>query len=129
MIVTAAGGGDPTGAVGICTTSIPTGFKLAVNGKIVCEEIKVKLHNTWDCVFSNDYSLLTLQKVDEFIRVNHHLPNIPSEKEMKADGNIAVGDLQMQLLRKVEELTLYIIDQDKRIGNLQSELQNIKDNK
>ncbi len=77
------------------TTSVAIGqvdtdgdnYKLAVNGKVVCEELKVKLSDAWpDYVFSNDYKLLPLTEVKKFIDQNKHLPNIPSAATVKKEG-------------------------------------------
>jgi hypothetical protein len=109
------------GKVGIGTPTFPPSgnYMLAVNGNIIAEEVKVKLYANWDKVFENDYRLMPLEDLKEFLRIHHHLPDVQSAAEMKQDDGINVGDFQMRLLRKVEELTLYIIQQDKRIEELE----------
>ncbi|HAJ78978.1 MAG TPA: hypothetical protein DCO75_04340 [Fibrobacteres bacterium] len=95
-------------------------YKLSVNGKIGAREIIVT-SDTWaDYVFKKDYNLKPLNEVEKFIKSNKHLEGIPTEKEVKTNG-IAVGDMQAKLLQKVEELTLYVINQDKKIDNLTQE--------
>lgn len=71
-----------------------------------------------DFVFETDYKLNKLEYVERFIKENHHLPEIPSAKEMTENG-MNVGELNKTLLQKVEELTLYIIEQNKRIATLE----------
>ena len=88
--------------------------KLTVDGKILSEEIKVEIVNGADHVFKNDYQLPDLEKLETFIYKNKHLPEIASEKEMLENG-IEVGEFQIKLLQKIEELTLYIIDQNKSL--------------
>jgi sporulation protein YlmC with PRC-barrel domain len=111
------------GKVGIGTSTIPTDYLLAVSGKIIAEEVKVKLQ-PWppDFVFEKDYKLMSLKDLDKYLEQFKHLPEIPSAAEMKKDDGIEVGDFQMKLLQKIEELTLYIIDQNKRIEKLESQI-------
>ncbi|MEP6712221.1 MAG: hypothetical protein ABJA37_07395 [Ferruginibacter sp.] len=100
-----------------------TAYKLAVNGKIICEEVKVKLVSSgWpDYVFANDYKLQPLHQVEQFIQTNKHLPNIPSAAEVEKDG-IALGDMQKRMMEKIEEMTLYIIDLQKQVSTLKDTL-------
>ncbi|PXX95009.1 hypothetical protein DF185_22795 [Marinifilum breve] len=108
-----------TGQVGIGTTETGT-HKLAVNGTIGAREIKVETDSWSDFVFKEDYQLKDLKEVESFIEENKHLPDIPSEKEVLENG-IAVGEMNAKLLQKIEELTLYMIEQNKVIKS-----QNIK---
>lgn len=94
---------------------------LNVNGKIECEEMEVMASVTADFVFEPNYNLLPLSKVEEFIKTNGHLPEIPSAAEMCENG-IKVGEMNGKLLQKIEELTLYIIDQQKRIEALEAKM-------
>jgi hypothetical protein len=106
------------GNVGIGTSAV-SGFKLSVAGKMRAEEIEVSLSTGWaDYVFAEDYKLNSLEEVEAYITKNNHLPNVPSEKEVKEEG-INLGEMDAVLLRKIEELTLYIIEQDKRIKELE----------
>ena len=82
---------------------------------------------TADFVFQDDYALPAINEVAEFIEENKHLPNIPSEKEIKANG-LDLTDFSMQILRKVEELTLYVIQQNKTIEAQQQEIEALKKN-
>jgi hypothetical protein len=92
-------------------------YKLDVNGEMRANGITVNTTGA-DFVFAADYNLNKLEYVEQFIKQNHHLPEIPSANEMTANG-MNVGELNKTLLQKVEELTLYIIDQNKRIATLE----------
>ncbi len=98
------------GNVGIGTTKITDNFKLSVGGKVRAEEIEVSLISSgWaDFVFEEDYQLTPLKEVEDFIETNKHLPNVPSAKEVTEKG-INLGQMDAILLRKIEELTLYMI--------------------
>ena len=104
------------GNVGIGCTS-PT-VKLAVNGKIQATEVEVKSAPCSDYVFEKDYKLMNLAELDAFIKTNKHLPEVSSAKEFAEKGYNMV-EMDDLLLRKVEELTLYIIEQDKKIRELE----------
>ncbi len=104
------------GNVGIGTEQ-PGDWKLAVNGKIRAKEIKVE--TGWsDFVFFDDYKLPTLKEVEKHINTYGHLKDIPSAKEVEENG-IQLGEMNSKLLQKIEELTLYTIQQDKKIETLQ----------
>ncbi len=97
------------------------GYKLAVNGGIICEEVKVIADvPDADYVFEDDYDLKSLHTVESFIKNNKHLPNIPSAEEFKTNG-YKIGEMDEILLRKVEELTLYMIELNKKVEVLEKE--------
>ena len=111
----------PNGTVGIGTIDTK-GFKLGVNGKIAATEVKVATYNNWpDYVFTKEYKLPTLQEVAQHIKKKGHLQNIPSAKEVKENGGIELGEMNRKLLEKIEELTLYTIQQQKEIEKLKSQ--------
>jgi hypothetical protein len=109
----ANGGGN----VGIGTTNATD--KLTVNGRVKCEELWVDTVGA-DFVFEEGYSLMPLDEVETYIERNGHLPEIASAVEMRANG-LGVGEFQTQLLQKIEELTLHVIEQNKRIEALETE--------
>ncbi|OIP02291.1 MAG: hypothetical protein AUJ97_06150, partial [Bacteroidetes bacterium CG2_30_32_10] len=80
-----------------------------------------------DFVFNKDYKLMSLNELEQYIITEKHLPNIPSAKEIDTDG-IDLGNMNNLLLQKVEQLTLYIIEQNKKIENLEKDMQTLKDN-
>ncbi|MVM41092.1 hypothetical protein GO730_30920 [Spirosoma sp. HMF3257] len=107
-----------TGSVGIGTTS-PGAYKLAVEGKIGAREVEVKTGSWADFVFKPGYQLRPLSEVASFVATHQHLPEIPSEADVKANG-IGLGEMNAKLLQKIEELTLYVIQQQKRIERLEA---------
>lgn len=106
---------DPNGNVGIGTTNITdVNYKLFVEGNIRTRKVRVD-QNTWsDYVFYPGYQLRSLEEVDAYIKRYQHLPDVPSAEEVKKNG-IDVGDNQAVLLRKIEELMLYTIEQHKKV--------------
>lgn len=118
-------GGSSGGQVGIGVSSdaaLPDdlNYKLAVNGRIIASEVKVQSIGNWpDHVFEKDYPLLPLAELEKSIQQNGHLPGIPSAAEVQTNGGVEVGDMQRRLLEKVEEMTLYIIELEKRIKELE----------
>jgi len=100
------------GNVGIGTTN-PT-EKLAVNGKIRAKEIKVEASNWPDYVFEEGYEVGTLQKLEGYIKINKHLPGMPSAKEVETNG-IEVSEMLKLQQQKIEELTLHLIEKEKQL--------------
>ena len=110
-----------TGEVAIGTSSVPPGYKLAVDGNIRTREIRVD-QDTWpDYVFNKDYDLPTLDEIQKHIDENGHLPNIPSAQEVEVNGT-DLGEMDRLLLEKIEELTLYILRQQEEIDQLKTEV-------
>jgi hypothetical protein len=102
--------------------ALASGYMLSVNGKIVSEEVRVEFSGAWpDYVFGKDYKLPSLAKLEDFIKKNKHLPNIPAAEQVKKEG-FDLGDMNKRLLEKIEELALYIIQQDKKIDTLQQQV-------
>jgi hypothetical protein len=114
------------GRVGIGTplTSNPNDYTLAVNGRIGAKDVRVENFSvTWpDYVFNSDYKLPSLQEVALFIKKHKHLQDVPSAGEVEKNGQ-SLAEMNAILLKKVEELTLYLISQDERISNLEQELE------
>ncbi len=104
-----------SGNVGIGTTTPDT--KLAVKGTVHAQEVKVDMSNWGDYVFKPSYALPSLKRVDSYIQKNHHLPEIPSATEIETNG-ASLGELVKLQMKKIEELTLYLIEQKKDIENL-----------
>ncbi len=105
-------------------------FMLAVGGKIGAkEEVRVFLNSVWnfpDYVFEPDYNLPKLSDVEKYIHTYKHLPEVPSAKEVEKEG-MSLNEMNIILLKKVEELTLYTIEQEKRIQMLEAENTKLKD--
>jgi len=100
--------------------SLPAGYKLAVGGKIIAEEVVVKLQSNWpDYVFEPGYKLPELEELQLFILRNKHLPDVPSANEIEENG-ISLGEMNSLLLKKIEELTLYVIELKKEITKLKN---------
>lgn len=93
-------------------------FKLSVSGKIVCKEMVVTQGPWADFVFDKDYELMPLKEVEIFYKSNNHLPDVPTTSEITEAGN-DLGKTDALLLQKIEELTLYIVAQEKRIEALE----------
>lgn len=120
---------SPTGILLIGTTDSPnpsdTSLKLAVKGSVYTKKLKVTQSSWADYVFQPQYKLLTLKEVEAFIQKNKHLPDVPSENEVKKSG-LDVGDNQAVLLKKIEELTLYLIELNKKVDKLSEENDQLK---
>ncbi len=106
--------------VGIGTTDTQ-GYMLAVAGNVIAEGVKVELQGNWpDFVFEPGFDLKDLEEVKRFIDKNGHLPNIPSAIQVQQEG-IDLGSMNAKLLQKIEELTLYLLEQDAKIKHLEEE--------
>jgi hypothetical protein len=86
-------------------------YSLDVNGTIHANEVKVCNVPGCDFVFDKNYNLMPLDSLSSYLKCNHHLPGIASANEMAEEGSISLGEMDKQLLQKVEELTLYTIQQ------------------
>jgi len=111
------------GNVGIGTKTPQSA--LAVNGTITAKEVVVTLTGWADHVFNSDYKLMSLNELEKSIKTDRHLPGIPSADEVKKNG-VSIGDMQAKLLQKVEELTLHVIEQNKKLENLKTENETLK---
>ncbi len=112
--------------VGIGTNNVPNGYKLAVDGKVIAEEITIKLSEQWpDYVFEEEYPLMPINELEAYIKANKHLPNVPSEQEVGNNG-VDLGEMNALLLRKMEEMTLYIIELKKENELLRKDILDLK---
>jgi hypothetical protein len=113
------------GNVGIGTGTDAPVAKLDVRGTINACEVKVAISSGCDFVFAPDYRIRSLKEVEIFIKENQHLPEIDPAKKMESNG-VNVSEMQMKLLQKIEEMTLYMIEQNKKIEEQNNELQALK---
>ena len=144
MILTNAGGGDIVFATGawaeyneIRMSIKPNGFVgigtrnpdelLTVHGTIHTQEVKVDLNGACapDYVFDPGYNLLSLPKLEEYIKAHRHLPEVPAASELEKDG-MNLKEMNLLYLKKIEELTLYLLQQKKQIEKLQKEVNALK---
>ncbi|MBI2273967.1 MAG: hypothetical protein HYU70_09240, partial [Bacteroidetes bacterium] len=118
---------DANGNIGM---GVSTGLseKLSVNGNIRAQKLIVTQTGWSDYVFNADYKLKSLPEVEAFIKENKHLPEVPSAKEVEEKG-ISVGDNQALLLKKIEELTLYIIELKRESSEQQKQIDQLKKSK
>lgn len=108
------------GSLNVGTENANPEYQFQVKGKIRSEEIKVETANWPDYVFAKDYKLPSLKETEQHIKEQGHLPGIPSAAEVNEHG-INLGDMNAKLLKKIEELTLLLIQQNKRIETLETE--------
>lgn len=115
------------GGVSIATNKLPEGYKLAVNGAILTTKVKVLTYANWpDYVFEPTYRLSSLQDVELFIKQHKHLPDIPSAQTVGKEG-LDLADSQALLLKKIEELTLYVIELKKENERQNEEIERLKE--
>ena len=97
-----------------------------ITGPLKAREVTIDITAGADHVFSNEYDLKPLSDVEKFISENKHLPEVPSEKQMQTEG-LNINEFQIKLLQKIEELTLYMIDQNKEIQYIKQENKELKE--
>lgn len=116
-----------TGGLSLGSTDFShfTNYKLVVNGKILAKGLKVQTSGWADFVFEEDYKLMSLQQVEEYIKKYKHLPNVPSATEVLSNG-MDVAEMNKILLQKIEELTLNTIELSKKLNALEQELNKMK---
>jgi hypothetical protein len=112
--------------VGGNSINVPAGYSMAIDGRVICEEVKVQLSTAWpDYVFADDYQLPSLESIEAHIKAKKHLPGIPSAAQVEADG-ITLGDMNKRLLEKIEQLTLHLIDLKKENQQLNNRLEKLE---
>jgi hypothetical protein len=116
---------DSTDNIGIGTNDTK-GYKLAVNGAGIFTKVRVKPMANWpDYVFKKDYRLPDLTELEQYIKTHQHLPGIISDATQQQEG-VDIGDNQAAMLKKIEELTLYVIEQNKLLARQQQEIEELK---
>lgn len=111
------------GKTSIGSNYIPNGYMLAVNGKIIAEEVLIQLKPNWpDYVFNNNYKLTPLADVETYIQKNHHLLGFKKAKDYEKNG-ISTSEIIAKQQEKIEELTLYLIELDKKVKALEKQNQ------
>lgn len=116
----------PNGNVGI-GIDVPQA-KLAVNGEIFSRKVKVTQTGWPDYVFHPSYELPSLEEIEKYIHQHHHLPDVPSAEEVGKNG-LDLGDTQAALLKKIEELTLYMIEIKKENEQMKKEIKELQKRK
>lgn len=122
---------DNMGRVGIGLEPPNNGtYKLYVEGGIAAREVKVTTQIPFpDYVFSKDYKLMSLYELEQFIKANNRLPEMPSAKEVEKNNGFEVGKMQINLLKKIEEQALYIIDLQKQIDEMKEQFEQLEKKK
>lgn len=116
---------SPGGSVGVGAPA-ETGYKFSVNGDALFTKVKVKTYANWpDFVFEEKYALPTLYAVEKYLETHKCLPGIPSAAEVAA-GGLDLAEMNAKLLQKVEELTLYLIEQNKKLELQQRQIDSLK---
>jgi len=110
---------EPLSGTAVVEVPYKNSFKgqVQVNGMIRAKEIKVEATNWPDYVFQEDYELLSLQQTEEYIKLNGHLPDVPKADKIESEG-ISLGEMNKLLLKKIEEITLHLIQKEKDIEEL-----------
>lgn len=109
------------GEVGIGTTTVPTGYLVAIDGKIIAEEMRVKPSNFWDEVFETDYDLMSIEEKQKFTKNNKHLPSFAPESVI-VDKGMDVGKSFADVAKELEEAYLYIYQINDEVKELKSQL-------
>lgn len=110
------------GKVGVGTECVPADAKMAVNGKLYAREVEIQTYSWCDSVFNANYPLPTMDELRAYIAANGHLPGIPSEAEVQEKGSMEIMEMNLQLLQKVEELHLYVLQLETRLKETENVL-------
>jgi len=123
----AVGSGASGVLIGGSTSEPAAGYMLNVDGKVICEEVKVQLSTAWpDYVFEQNYSRPGLKDLEILVKTQKHLPGVPSAAEVANEKGVMVGDMQKKLLEKLEELYLYVFDLNNQNETLKAEIAALK---
>ena len=106
------------GNIGIGTNNPQA--KLSVNGEVLAKSVRVSTSSSYwpDYVFGEDYEMMSLPELEAYVKDNRHLPGVPSAKEIGEQGDVDLGEMNVLLLEKVEELTRYVIELQKQIDEM-----------
>ena len=108
-----------SGRVGIGTQFVPFGYRLAVSGEILTEELRICTNIPWcDFVFDENYQLMSLSEMERYIKKNRKLPGFPSEKKIIAQAGFKVEEITISQQEKIEEIYLHLFDINKKINNV-----------
>ena len=121
LFVGPANSSYPFGRVGIGTSTPQS--ELAVNGKVTAKELELSVTGWPDFVFDSNYKLMSVEETERFIEKHKHLPGVPSAIEVEANG-LNVGEMSKIMMKKIEELTLYVISLKKENEELRKRLDN-----
>ena len=114
------------GLVTIGDVTPADGHMLSVDGKVACEEVRVELSQNWpDYVFEHDYNLKSLEEVELYISKYGHLPGIPSASKIEKEG-LVLGEMNLKMMEKIEELTLYLIELKEDNQILKQRIENLE---
>lgn len=121
----APGGGLLITQENIANNALKPVTNLDMNGTLTARKVKVTMNGWSDFVLKENYPLRSLEDLEQFIKIHQHLPDVPSEKEVLAQGN-DLGEMDKKLLQKIEELTLYMIELKKENATIRRELEELK---
>lgn len=116
---------DFTGGTQLGQSFLVKGTNAILDGKLEAKEVKITNTPTADFVFEENYNLPTLESIEKHIKEKKHLPEVASAKEMQKEG-VNIGEFQIKLLQKIEELTLYSIEQNRKIQKLEEKIKSLE---
>lgn len=113
-----------SGRLQVGAAATPTGYLASFDGRVMCEEIRVRNSTNWpDYVFADAYPLLSLDALEAYIKTHKHLPGLPSAAAVEAEAGFDLGEIQRLQMEKIEELTLYAIALNKENAQLKRQLE------
>lgn len=114
------------GKIGINCKNDLDDYAVAINGGLISTRVTVRVYDNWpDFVFAPGHTMMSLAEIEKYVNENRHLPGIPSSEEMSEKG-LDVAEMDAALLQKIEEMTLYIIEQQKQIDEQQKQIDELK---